>query len=134
MKKKLLFGSWILLYIICAVTGFAVTDPDTLQHAALLLFSVLFFLPPCVLLVDAHKQKDQKTLLLLRWISGLSLLLTLVLLVANVASALGSTTLGNILYALLILVSVPMISSHQWFFSLLLWACIFFATLEKKRK
>ena len=134
MKKKLLYGSWILLYIICAVTGFAVTDPDSLQCAALLIFSVLFFLPPCVLLVDAHRKKDQKALLLLRWISGLSLLLTLILLVANVVSALSSAALGNVLYAVLVLVSVPMISSHQWFFSLLVWACVFFATLGQKRK
>ena len=134
MKKKLLYGSWILLYIICAVLGFAVTAPDTLQLVSSTIFSALFFVPPCFLLVDAYRQKDQKALCLLRWISGLSLLLTLILLVANVASALGSAALGNVLYVLLVLVSVPMISSHQWFFSLLIWACIFFATLGRKKK
>ena len=134
MKKKLLYGSWIALYLVCAITGFAVTEPDTLQRVALLIFSALFFLPPWLLLVEAYRQKDTKAMRLLRWISGVSLLLTLILLVANVASALGSATLGNILYTLLVLVSVPMIASHQWFFSLLVWACIFFATLGRKRK
>lgn len=134
MRKKLLYGSWILLYSICAVAGFVVKEPNTLQRVALFIFSALFFLPPFLLLINTYRQQNKKTLRFLRWISGLSLLLTLLLLVANVASALGNELLGNVLYALLVLLSVPMIGSHQWFFSLLLWACLFFATFVNKRK
>lgn len=134
MKNKLLYGSWICLYILCAVAGYWVTAPDRLQLFSCMMLSGLFFIPPCLLLVDAYRRKDENTFRLLRWVSGLSLLLTLILLVANVASALGNVVLGNVLYVLLVLVSVPMISSHQWFLSMLIWACIFFATLIKKRK
>ena len=134
MKKKLLYGSWIALYIICAVLGFAVTAPDTLQLVASMIFSALFFIPPCWLLVDAYRQKDRKALRFLRWVSGLSLLLTLILLVANIASALADAALGNVLHILLVLVSVPMVCSQQAIISLFLWACIFFATLCRKEK
>lgn len=134
MKKWILYGSWGCLYILCAVLGFAVIEPYGLQFSALVVLSLLFFLPPAVLLVDAYRQKDRKTLCLLRWISGGSLLLTLIFLVANVLSALGGETLGNVLYGVLVLVSVPMVSSQYWFLSMFLWACIFFATLRQKKK
>lgn len=134
MKKWILYGIWICLYASCAVSGFLVTDPSGQQQWALLLLSLLFFVPPALLLVDAYRFKEQKTFLLLRWISGLSLALTLVLLVTNVVSALGSEALGTAMYYILVLVSVPMICSQRWFFILFLWACVFFATLGQKKK
>ncbi len=134
MKKWILYGIWVCLYAICAVFGFLVTVPTGQQQWALLALSLLFFVPPTLLLVDAYRFKDQKTLLLLRWISGLSLVLTLILLVTNVASALGSEALGTAVYYILVLVSVPMICSQRWFFILFLWACVFFATVGQKKK
>lgn len=134
MKKWILSGIWGCLYLICTVLSYAVIEPDQLQGFALVTLSLLFFVPPALLLLDAHRQKDKKTLLTLRWISGLSLGLTLIFLVANVASVLGSEALGNALYGFLVLVSVPMICSQHWFLSMFLWACIFFATLGRKRK
>ena len=134
MKKWILYGIWICLYASCAVSGFLVADPSGQQQWALLVLSLLFFVPPALLLVDAYRFKEQKTFLLLRWISGLSLALTLVLLVTNVVSALGSEALGTAMYYILVLVSVPMICSQRWFFILFLWACVFFATLGQKKK
>lgn len=134
MKKWILYGIWGCLYIVCAALGYAVTDPTQLQTFALLVLSLLFFAPPALLLADAYRHEQQKTRLTLRWISGISLALTLILLIANVASALGRAALGNALYEILILVSVPMICSQRWFLSIFLWACVFFATLLRKKK
>ena len=134
MKKWILYGIWGCLYISCAIAGFLVTDPSGGQLWALLALSLLFFVPPTLLLVDAHRSNDKKTLLVLRWISGISLVLTMILLVCNVASALGSEALGTAMYYMLIVVSVPMICSQRWFFILFLWACVFFATLGQKKK
>lgn len=133
MKKWILYGIWGCLYVICCVLGLAVPAPAGLQTFALVTFSLLFFVPPALLLLDAYRASDRKTLFALRWVSGLSLLLTLVFLVANVASALGSEALGTALYTILVLVSVPMVCSQHWFLSLFLWACIFFATLRKEK-
>ena len=134
MKNWILYGIWGCLYIFCAALGYAATDPTALQSGALLVFALLFFVPPALLLVDAYRQKDTKTLLTLRIISGISLALTLVFLVANVASALGGEALGKALYEILILVSVPMVCGQHWFLSIFLCACVFFATLGRKRK
>ena len=134
MKKYILYGIWFCLYVACLFLGY-VTEPNQAQQICLLLMALLFFVPGVLLLIDGHRQQDKKTLCILRWISGMSLALTLVLLVANVASALASEAVGNILYELLIFVSVPMVCSQQWLLSMLLWACIFFTTLVgRKRK
>ena len=132
MKKQILYLIWGCFYILCA--GFShVENPLGLQSAALTVLSLMFFIPPAILLIDALKAGDKKSLTALRWISLISLGLTLVLLIANVFSALGSEILGNILHEVLLLVSVPMICSQFWVLSLFLWACILFITLPKKK-
>ena len=83
MKKYILYGIWFCLYVACLFLGY-VTEPNQAQQICLLLMALLFFVPGVLLLIDGHRQQDKKTLCILRWISGLSLVLTLVLLVANV--------------------------------------------------
>ena len=133
MKKTILWCVWAFFYALCAGLGY-IADPTDTQKLALLVMALIFFIPGLLLLIDALRKKDRKTLLQLRWISGLSLGLTLVLLVANVMSALASETVGNVLYEILIFVSVPMICSQQWLLSMFLWACLFFATLVGRKK
>ena len=134
MKKKIVLWSiWIILYVICVPFGY-INEPTDMQAVGLLLLGLIFFVPGGILLIDGLRQRDQKTLLLLRWVSGCSLGLTLIFLVANVFSALGSASLGDTLYGFLVLVSVPMLCCRQWALSLLLWAVIFFATIIKRPK
>jgi len=133
MKKIILYIAWLVLYAVCAGLSF-VEDPAPLQAGALTFFSILFFVPPGILLVDSLRSKDRKTVSLLRWISIASLGLTLLFLVANVVSVLGSDALGNELYKLLIFVSVPMICSRYWVLSMFLWACLLCATFWGRKK
>lgn len=134
MKKKIILWSiWGILYVICVPFSY-IAEPTKTQAIGLLLLGLIFFIPGAILLIDALRRGDKKVLLRLRWISGLSLVLTLIFLVANVFSALGSDSLGETLYGFLVLVSVPMLCCRQWAVSLLLWATIFFATLVKKPK
>ena len=133
MKKRILYIAWGILYALCAGLGH-ITQPTDAQSVALTLLSLVFFVPGAILLADALRSSDRKTLLVLRWISGASLGLTLLMLVANVFSVLGSEVLGAVLYELLIFVSVPMVCSQHWVLSLFLWACLFFATLPVKKK
>ena len=132
-KKLILWCAWGLLYILCVPFSY-INDPEPAQSVALLLLGLIFFLPGVLLLIDALRSKDKRTLLILRWISGLSLALTLCFLVGNVFSALGSDALGETMYGFLVLVSVPMLCCRQWALSLLLWALLFFATIVKPPK
>ena len=60
-------------------------------------------------------------------------LLTLVLLVCNFLSVLGSEALGNVLHYMLIILSTPMVCCGAWGLSLFLWACLLF-TAQKQLK
>ena len=127
MSKKLLFALWGGLFILCAGLGFIPGFSQNVSagaQAVLTVLAVAFFAPPACLIYGAKKEKDARTLKLVRGISLLSLGLTLLALVLNVLSAMGTVTMGNALFAVLIVVSSPMVCSGYWALSLFLWACL----------
>ena len=128
MKKVVWYILWIFFYLLCGFLGLIV--PETgLQKAAMTVLGLAFFVPPAVLLVQAHLQSDKKELLRLRLISILSLSLTLVVFFFNIISVGGTEAAGNVLYYVLIFVSVPMICCRFYVLSLFLWACLLFASI-----
>ena len=135
MKKANLYFIWGFLYFLCAFIS-NVQSPTGVQSVALTVLSLLFFIPPGVLLYDALKKEDKKTLFLLRLLSILSLSQTLGALIANIAVVGASETVGNVLYQVLIFVSVPMVCSQHYVLSMFLWAFLMIATIPKlyKRK
>lgn len=134
MKKQVLFGLWAGLFSMCAALGF-IRDAEGGVRIVLTLCGLVFFLPPAVLLYDAAKEKDVRTLQLVRNFSAISLGLTVVLLVCNVLSVLGSEALGNFLHIVLTVVSSPMLCSGSWALSLFLWACLLLVSMQQlKRK
>ena len=70
----------------------------------------------------------------MRIISICSLSATLVLLVANFFSVLASEAVGNVLYAVLVVLSSPMVCSQYWVLSMFAWACLLMATFLKPKK
>jgi len=120
MKKKTLFALWGGLFILCAGLGF-IPNPEGAVRIGLTLLSVLFFLPPALLL---RLHGDRATVTLVRNLSLLSLALTLLALVLNFLFALSSETVGSVLHYVLIIVSSPMVCSGYWVLSLFLWACL----------
>ena len=136
MTKKNLFALWGVLFILCAGLGFVPLKGDLSGAAQGLLtaLSVLFFLPPAVLVYRAGQSGDSNTLKLVRNLSLASLTLTLVLLVLNLVAAMGSPLLGDLLHGMLAVVSAPMLCSGYWALSLFFWACLLMASLQLLRK
>ena len=132
MKEKQLWFFWGLLFIMCAGLGF-IHDATGIAKLFQILLSVLFFVPPTVLLVRALKQEQKKTVRLIRYFSLSSLCLTLVLLVANVLSVGASEALGDALYYFLIVLSAPMVCSIFWALSLFLWACLLMGSFYRQK-
>lgn len=130
MKKSTLLLIWGILYIICAGLGF-IPEPQGMVRAMLFLVSLLFFLPPAVLLYRGKTQGDRDAVRLVRWLSASSLGLTLIGLCGNILAALGGTALGNIMHILLGLVSAPMFCSNFWVVSLFLWAVLLITSFKK---
>ena len=123
MNNRFLFALWGALFILCAGLGFI---PEPTGAVALLLtaVSVLFFLPPAVLVWQGRKAHDRALLALIRNLSIASLSLSVLLLIANFLTAFHSQLLGDILHGVLVVVSSPMICSGHWAMSLFFWACL----------
>ena len=133
MKNKSLLAIWGIFYIICAGLGF-IPEPEGAVRIFLTAISVLFFVPPAILLFDAFYAGDEKTIRLIRLLSALSLALTLVLLTANFLAALGASWLGTLLHILLVIGSAPMLCSNYWVLSLFLWAVLLVASCQKRKE
>lgn len=133
MKKTILLCIWGWLYLICAALGHA-KEVTAAQQTAMTVLSVIFFIPGFWLLFDGWKQKKKATCSLVFYISLGSLILTFVMLIANLLSVTGSETLGNVMYEMLIWLSAPMICSGYWILSLFLWAILLFSAIACKKK
>ena len=129
MNKKILFALWGVLFLLCAGLGF-IPEPQGAAKGLMTALSVLFFVPPAVLLYRC----DRDTSLLIRNLSLLSLGLTLVALILNFVLAVSSEKLGNILHYILTVVSAPMMASGYWVMSLFLWACLLIVALQQLKK
>ena len=128
MNKKTLFVLWGVLFILCAGLGF-IPAPAGALKGLMTALSVLFFLPPALLLWKT----DRETAILIRNLSLLSLGVTLVTLILNFVLAVSSEFLGTVLHYVLVVVSAPMICSGYWVLSLFLWACLLMASLKKTK-
>ena len=133
MKKKHWYIAWGALYFICAGLS-CVSDPQGLVAFLAVSAALLFFLPPAMLLYWAIPRERWGTVKLIRILSIVSLALTFVVLILNFASVGLPDALGLFLYAVLILVSVPMVCMQSWIVSLFLWAILLMVTLKYRKK
>ena len=133
MNQKLYFALWGGMFVLCAGLGF-IPEPTGFLKVLLVLLGIGFFVPGFLLLNLAEKNGDRHTLALIRNLATASLGLTVVLLIANFLSVLGSELLGNILYYVLVIVSTPMVCGQYWGISLFLWAYLMIACMKALRK
>lgn len=133
MKKNSLFSAWGILFIICAGLGF-IPDAQGALRIFLTIVSLLFFVPPFWLLLDARRTGDKECLRVLRLISALSLGLTAALLIGSILAAVRSEFMGIFMHVLLTILSTPMMASNLWALSLFLWACLLFGSISALKK
>ena len=129
MKYRFLYALWGALFILCAGLGF-IPEPAGALKVLLTGVSLLFFLPPAVLVWQSRREKNRAVLALVRNLSFASLSLSALLIIANFLTAFRSELLGNILHGVLVVVSSPMICSSHWAMSLFFWACLLIASLK----
>ena len=130
MKNRFLYALWGALFILCAGLGFIPESDGGLELLRTGL-SILFFLPPALLIWKARQERNRAALLLVRNLSIVSLSLSVALIIANFLTVFRSQLLGDILHGILVVVSSPMICSGHWAMSLFLWACLLIASLKK---
>ena len=128
MKTKTLWLLWLYLFALCAALGFIPAPPEFVK-ALLALVSIAFFIPGALLL----KQGDPKSVRWVRWISILSLALTLVSIILNFVSVMMEPVWGTVFYILMGIISTPMLCSQVWVISLLGWASLLSVSLFRKK-
>lgn len=133
LKDTTLYKIWGALFILCAVFGF-IPEPAGLLKALMVLLAAGFFVPGAVLLYRGVKEKNKPRLRLIRNLALLSLGLTLLMLVVNFLSVAAEEVVGDLLYGLLVIVSVPMVCSQYWIVSLFVWACLLITSISNLRK
>ena len=114
---------WGILYALCFGFGF-VPEAEGITAFAMTGLAVMFFVPGFVLLWLEQKK-------MVRLISAVSLVGTMVTVMLNFLAVNASTGTGDFLYVLLGLVSCPMFCARIWVLSLFLWACLLMSTFIK---
>ena len=130
LRVKNLYCIWLGMYVLCAGLGF-IYERNVFFHILLNIFAICFYIPGIILLCRSIRSNDKKLLGQIRWLSLSSLLLTLLLIVANIAAVYASDTAGQILNVLLNLVSVPMFCLYWRGISLFIWACLFVSSFPR---
>ena len=130
MKQKLIYLLWLFLYIICVGLG-TITESIPVLIVFQGLFALLFYVPPVLLAIEGLKEGQRRYLVQIRVISILSLVLTLIFMIANIASVYASEAVGNTLNQLYILVAAPMHCLPYGFISIFLWACLLMLTFPR---
>lgn len=136
MKDRKLYLYWLYLYILCAALGFIPAPRSPLVTALLTLVTLAFFVPPAMILYRAIQRSDPKPLKAVALLSAASLLLTLLLFIANTLTVLvpNNLLLGNILNALLVLFSTPMMCAPYQALGMFGWACLLFTVIFQRKK
>ena len=129
MKKKNLYILWAVLFALCAGLGF-VREPSEGMKALMFMASAAFFVTPAWLLWKGDKQDA----FMIRNLSLASLVLTAVMLVVNLLSVRAEPLLGDVVYAIMAVVSAPMLCSRFWALSLFCWACLMILGWKKVKK
>ena len=133
LKEKILYIIWCCMAVLCI--GLGTIEPTAVaMQVAMIVLAVMFFLPGVILLYDARIKKDRKGLLRIRWISIISLILTLVTMIAFILTAATGNAAADVLYDVLILVSCPMVCGQYWLISLFLWACLLCGSFVKPNR
>lgn len=133
MKEITWYRIWLGLFLLSAGLGF-VTGPEGLVKALMVLLAVGFFVPGAALLRLAGKTGCRKTARRVRNLALLSLGMTLVVLMLNFLSVTASRAMGDVMHALLVVVSAPMVCGQYWVMSLFFWGCLLTAGISLDRR
>ena len=136
MKKltyKTLYIAWAAMFLLTAVLGlaFPAVEAGALRWV-LMAVSVLFFLPPWLVVAKAKAEAHPWHLRMVRTLGILSVVLTLLMLCLNLRSVGLGEFAGMALNAALTVISAPLVCSNFFALPLFLWGMLIMGTFGKK--
>ena len=134
LTYKTLCLLWAGLFAVTAVLG--LLFPGAQSGAGrffLALISVVFFLPPFLILRRAKAERNRFYLRLVRYLSIANLVLTPVLICAGILSLPYGEALGNLIHVLMTVLCAPLVCSNYYALPMVLWAMVFYSSFIRKK-
>ena len=132
LRYGALYPLWAMLFVLTAALGLVFPAAEGGLKALLLIVSLIFFLPPMLILQKARQTGNDHHRKLIGLLAGLSLLLTTVLICMNILSFADAEGMGDMLHVVLTVVSAPMVCSNFFAVPLFCWALLLMASFKKK--
>ncbi len=133
MSNKTWYWIWGGMYAICAVLGF-IPGPQGALYWLLFGISLLFFVPPAVILRQAVTAKDRRSIKIMRTVCLTWFAVMLFLLILNLGSIGASAAAGAAVYYFLVVLASPMICSQIWVVPMFLFGCLLTVCFQQLRK
>lgn len=132
LRYGALYTLWAMLFALTAALGLCFPAAEGGLKALLLILSLIFFLPPWLILQKARQTGNDHHRQLVGMLAALSLILTTVLICMNILSFADAEGMGDVLHVVLAVVSAPMVCSNFFAVPLFLWAVLLMASFRKK--
>ena len=134
VTNRILYIIWAVLYVLCIVFS-AIAEPVGGWLIPELVLSLVFFVPPAMLLYRGVRNSHGFTLRLIRNLSIAVLAATTVTLCMTFLSVgmRADAGFGVFLQILLMIVSAPMLCSPVWGISLFFWACLMMICFQYRK-
>ena len=134
LTYKTLYQLWIGLFAVTAVLGLIFPG---VEHPAgrffLGLISVVFFVPPFLILRRAKGEDNRRHLRLVRWLALANLVLTLILICAGILSLPYGEGVGDMIHILMTVLCAPLVCSNFYVLPMFLWAMLLYGSFGKKK-
>ena len=134
MRFGALYTAWAALFVLTAALGLCFPAAEGGLKALLLIISILFFLPPWLILQKARRTGNDHHRKLVGMLAALSLVMTTALICLNILSFSDAEGLGDVLHVVLTVVSAPMVCSNFFAVPLFLWAVLLMASFFSKKE
>lgn len=133
MDYKGLLGLWLGLYVLTAVLGAFLPGAGGWLHGLMMVLSVVFFLPPVLILHRAKQEGNAHYLRLVRLLSILALVLATGFLCLAIWTAQSPAALQATVHILTAILTAPMVCSGFYALPLFLWAVLLMLSFQKKK-
>lgn len=134
LKYTTLYRLWIALFVLTAILGLLFPGAESAAGRFFLAgISVVFFIPPWLILVKARGEGSAHHVRIVRYLSIASLLLTMLLLCAGILSVRWGERAGDVIHILMTVICAPLVCSNYYALPMFGWALLLTGSFGRKK-
>lgn len=134
LNYRPLYWIWVVLFALTAVLGLLFPAAENAAGlAALRIVSILFFLPPWLILLKAKQERSRHHIRVVRYLSIASLAATLIFFCAAILSVRFSEAVGSLVHILMTIICAPLVCSNFYALPMFGWATLLVGSFGKAK-